>query len=574
MIFAALALRCEEAVARLDRVRAALPGQPVVLRDGGACLAVWPSEERAAIDDRLLCASAGPFHGNLREGHARGCFAAVQLDEGGLLVARGRVGGRAMYWAREGSVVLASTRLPVLVRALDARPALDAMRLAELAAGDMHARPSATSFTGVQRLVSGQLLRVGAGGAVTSTTLPPPSLSPLTGKPDELAHALRDEIFATVRRSIDGLGRVAVLAGGGVDSSALLAAVVALVRGGTAKEVLALSLHFAGRGDDRPYMNELAKALGLLPVRVSPGTFARFVGPSLVVDGQPYASPMGGWELGFLDLAREKGADVLLSGTGGDELFDGDPRCFALQALRGHFVSAARAAVRLRVPWTSSRLQRLYEFVLRPIAVHAVPRQIRRVVRRRRVGSRGVPWAGPLIREVLRRPMPEPVGDFGPRTPTEFFTRISDSKWALEVSEAQCSIDAQAGCATRTPFRDEALISFVARLPAESLLRGGYLRGLFREAFAGLVPERVRLRTDKADFETAIEDMHAPIGGRGAFPELASLRALEGLGVVRSAAFRQSFDAFIRGEIDHEGWHSLWPLLSLEAFARQALEAA
>ncbi len=571
MIFAALALRCEEAAARLDRVRGVAHGEPRVLRQGGACLAVWPSEEHAVLDEHASRASAGPFEGDLREGRGRGRFAAAQLDDGGLLLARGRVGGRAMYWARDGSTLLASTRLPALVRALDARPRPDAMRLAELAAGDLYGRPSATSYEGVHRLVSGELLRARLGGSVSSSTLAPPVLSVLDGKPDELARALREEVFAAVRRTIDGLGRVAVLAGGGVDSSALLATVTALVRGGTAKEVLALSLHFAGPGDDRPYMDELAAALGIVPVRVAPKAFAPFVKRSLVVDGQPYASAMGGWEIGFLELAKEKGADALLGGVGGDELFDGDPRCFALRALRGDVLHAARAAARLRVPWESSRLQRVREFVLRPIAVHAMPRSLRRLARRRRVSGRAVPWAGPLFREVLRRPLPDPAGDFGPRTPAEFFARISDSKWAVEVSEAQCSLDAEVGCATRTPFHDEALVSFVARLPPESFLEGGYLRGLFREAFAGLVPDRVRMRTDKADFETAIEEMHAPLGGRGAFAELASMRALEQLGVVKSKPYRASFEAFVRGEIGHEGWHSLWSLLSVEAFAQQAL---
>ena len=570
MIFAVLALRREDAEAYMDRVRRAVPGRPRVMWDGAACLGVWPSEEGSVLHATAARACTGPFEGDLLARQARGRFAAAQLHGGGLMLARGRMGGRSLFYRREGSTVLACTRIPPLVRALASPPRLDAMRLAETLIGDLHGRPHATSYEGVARLASGDVLRFDPSGTMTAATLAPPVLTPLVGTPDELALALRDEIFAAVRRAIDGLGRVAVLAGGGVDSSALLATVMTLVRGGTAKEALALSLDFAGPGDDRPYMDDMAAALGIVPVRVAPRAFAPHVRRSLVIDGQPYASAMGGWELGFLELAKERGAEALVGGLGGDELFDGDPRCLAVQALRGHMLGAARAAFELKVPWRSSRLGRLCEFVLRPIAVHATPRPVRRILRRRH-GKRRLAWAGPVLREVLAREVPESPSDFGPRSPSETFHRLSDSKWALEISEGQCSLDAHVGCATRTPFHDEALVSFVARLPPEVMFTGGYLRGLFRRAFAGLVPDRVRLRTDKAGFEPALEEMHAAMGGRGALAELATMRALEQLGVVEAAAYKEAFDAFVRGEIGDEGWGTLWPALSVEAFASHVL---
>lgn len=572
MIFAASALRREDAAARLDRVRGfAGHGAPRVAWESGACIAVWPSEERATLDERARRAVAGPFDGDLRQGRAQGRFAAAQLEGGELTLARGRVGGRALYWAEDGAVRLASTRLPMLLRALDARARPDAMRLAEIAVGDFNGRPSATAFEGVHRLLSGEVLRFRPGGAPRASFLAPPAITAVRGRPDELARALRDEVIAAARRAIEGLGRVAVLAGGGVDSSALLAAVTALVRGGSAKEVVALSLHFGGPGDDRPYMDALAAELGIVPLRMAPRAFAPFVKRSLVVDGQPLASAMGGWEVGFLELAKERGADVLLGGRGGDELFDGDPRGLALRALGGDVVGAVREAADLRVPWESTRAQRVREFVVRPLAVHATPRPLRRWARQRR---RSVPgWAGPVLRDVLRRPLPDPVSDFGPRNPGEFFARLSDSKLAVEISDAQCALEADVGLPTETPFLDERLIGFVAGLPAGALFRGGYLRGLFREAFAGLVPDRVRLRTDKADFEPALDEMHAAAGGRGALAELATVPALDALGVVRGPAFRAAFDAFVRGDVGYEGWHELWALLSLEAFAGQALAA-
>jgi asparagine synthase (glutamine-hydrolysing) len=231
------------------------------------------------------------------------------------------------------------------------------------------------------------------------------------------------------------------------------------------------------------------------------------------------------------------------------------------------------AASRLRVPWASSRISRVYQFVVRPIAVHATPRTVRRILRHRRARGHVAAWAGPVLRDVLRAGRPETTRDFAPATPAEAFARLSDTKYAIEVSDGQCALSAEMGIPMLTPYHDEELVSFVASLPPESLLAGGYLRGLFRQAFKGIVPDSVRLRTDKADFEPAIERMHAPIGGRAAFARFASVPALGALGVIDPPAYKAAFDSFARGETGGEGWFNLWPILSIEAFAQQALKA-
>jgi hypothetical protein len=257
-------------------------------------------------------------------------------------------------------------------------------------------------------------------------------------------------------------------------------------------------------------------------------------------------------------------------GLGGDELFDGDPRCLALRALSGDVLGAVREASTIRVPWEASRIGRVRDFVLRPIAVHATPRRVRWLARRRR---RRLSWAGPVMQRVLDRPAPEPEreNDFGPRTPEQFFRALSDSTYALEISDARAQVAYETGCATIEPYRDERLVAFVARLPPAALLHGGYMRGLFRHAFRGLVPDAVRLRTDKASFEPALDAMHRPIGGRGAFSALASMRALEDLGVVRAKEYKDAFDAFLRKDDPGSDWIAVWPALSVEAFAEKAL---
>jgi hypothetical protein len=104
MIFAALALRCEDAAARLDRVRRRWGGgvEPRVVRSGNACLAVWPSEEDAVLDEGVRRATSGPFEGDLSQGRACGRFAAIQLCEAELVLARADWRPLVVLGARRG----------------------------------------------------------------------------------------------------------------------------------------------------------------------------------------------------------------------------------------------------------------------------------------------------------------------------------------------------------------------------------------------------------------------------------------------------------------------------------------
>ena len=50
------------------------------------------------------------------------------------------------------------------------------------------------------------------------------------------------------------------------------------------------------------------------------------------------------------------------------------------------------------------------------------------------------------------------------------------------------------------PFLDKELLAISASVPSETNYAGGYLRGTLREAMKGILPENVRLRTQKAAF--------------------------------------------------------------------------
>jgi len=53
----------------------------------------------------------------------------------------------------------------------------------------------------------------------------------------------------------------------------------------------------------------------------------------------------------------------------------------------------------------------------------------------------------------------------------------------------------------RTPFADHLdLVQYVFNIPATYKIRGGWSKYLLREAMTGILPEAIRLRTDKKGF--------------------------------------------------------------------------
>ncbi len=540
-------------------------GSPVTIERGGMVLAAWQGSARLTVDSARATAHEGWFEGAL-EGFFKGEFALAQLHDGGAVLARGRFGGRPFYWTRTGNGWMACSDLPALVGALGRRPALDRRRLAALAVYKWAVGEDTTVYEGVSQLRSGEVLRLGRDGSARSTFPDPAPLSPLAGDADALAEALRAELFRSVKRAIDGKQRVAVLAGGGVDSSGILAASVALARGASKADVLAMCLDFASVGDDRPYMRALADDLGIVPLRFPPSAFASHVRRALVMGGCPYTWPTGGWELGLAEEAKRRGAEVILTGTGGDDLLDGDPTWLAARVLQGKPAAAVRDALALRLPWPSTKKKRLWQFVLRPLLVGATPFAVRHAMRRMRTRKITVPWAGPELEHVLRLTEKPHSRALRPPTPGEHFQSMAYAPVTMQYAEVRVLFEAETACAAADPYLDEELVRFVAALPPEMMFYGGRLRGLFRHALKGLVVDRVRLRPDKARFSEAGKEMLQAGEGLGTLRDLADMRTLDALGIVNGRAYAAAFERFVR--CFDEDSLDLWPALALEAFAR------
>jgi hypothetical protein len=307
-------------------------------------------------------------------------------------------------------------------------------------------------------------------------------------------------------------------------------------------------------------MRALAAELGIVPVRLSPSACAPHVRRAMVLDAMPYTWATGGFDLGLVEAAKAGGADVVLTGVGGDSVFDGDPACFAEAAARGHLLRAFRAAIRLKEPWYSTPASRIYHYVLRPLVRDATPSVFRSAWRVRRARRALPAWAGPRLRS-----LPFANSAYVPHGgPSGRFASLSFGPGILSMSEMRGQIEAATSLRCAAPLLDPTISELLSSLHPEILLHGDRVRGLLRLAAAGKIPDCVRLRNDKAAFECAVTEMVGAAGGLDALGDITKVRALADLGIVEPQSFQRALARFRAGEDD--GWLDVWPALACESF--------
>lgn len=474
-----------------------------------------------------------------RVGRAPLPYVLVERAPGGaLFVERGGFGGRPAYVRCERDVALVGTDLTWVVersRALGLTLTHDPDRLATaclLEAGP--AGLTQTSYREISEVPPGTRAEV-APGRLTLTQLSPPrdpgERAGLVSRAD-LVDRLRAHLFASLERAIEGAASVGVLTGGGLDSGALLAMAHAL-----GPRTNAFAIDFGGPGDDRPHLVALARALGIEPVRVTPDAAPLPV--ALTAAGMPLTWPSGAAEAQLLVRAREWGASRVLAGLGADQWFDGDPASVT-------FARVMRHALLRNVPWSVRRLLR------------------------RRVRPRVPAWAGPRAKRLLVESH-ERALDARPSSATSPDERIRaaffDPHLAL-ASTLRLQLERLSGVLRVDPYLDAELATFALALPPRELLGApgaSARRGLFREALRGVLPESVRMRTDKASFAPVHRALfRAPLLARLA--PYAGAARLADLGIIEPRAFRRAFDAEVDASPRSPPDARIYATLAVEAF--------
>jgi asparagine synthase (glutamine-hydrolysing) len=479
-----------------------------------------------------------------------------------LLLGRDFIGQRPLHFAR-GNGFFAFASMP---KGLHALPEIPSAPDREAVAGFLALMPedgSETFFRGIHKVRLGEIVAVTRDG-LDATRWWRPSLEPLRLKrPEDYAEALREQLDRAVAVRLRGAdSAVAAHLSGGLDSSAVAATAARLMAPsggrvaaftGAPREGYDSSEVKNAFCDEIPYAAEVAAMypnMDHVIVRNGGSPIADLDRYFFVYERPVLNLCNSVWMHRILEVARDRGLRVLLSGNRGNMSFSYDGMPLLTQLLSsGRFLRLAReswALVRNGTRVGSVAAQTIGPFL--PIPLWDAIGRLRGKGRKLTDYTTISPDAVQALRIAERAAERGLDFSYRPRRdPLE--TRL----WSLRRVDAgnyNKGHLAGWGIDIRDPTSDRRLVEFCLTVPADQYLRHGVRRALARTAFADRLPARIVNETRKgyqaADWHEGLAAARDELGG-----EIGRIEACEEAGTtVNPAVMRELAEA-----MPAEGWH-------------------
>jgi asparagine synthase (glutamine-hydrolysing) len=494
-----------------------------------------------------------------------------RYDEG--LIARDQLGTRSWFLHTDGSgAVYFASELRFLLSLLARRPEPDPVTVAHWLT--MSNRPgTATLFKGVRRLSPGAALVLDCNRTSEVNYWEARYQPPVDCSPRDAADNVRAVLDGAVARRIAADGLTCLLMSGGLDSASVAAAAVAQAP----SRVQAYSAVFPDHPDvdESSLIDELTRTLSLpsTTAEVRPGGLLAS-GLQMISDwGVPLRSWGDFWATPLLRAAFADGAQITLGGDGGDELFGVRAYLLSDRLLAGHPRDVLALARELPGagdhPPRRALARMLGDVAVTGALSHRAHKRIRSLP-----GIADTPqWLLPrATRDLLDSSDPWAWKRLdGPRWWAHTAHAVTQGVDEAGIFEHQRLRAASVGMQARHPMFDLELVELVLRHPPRLTFDRHRNRPILRAAMADRLPDSIRLRPQKAWFNSVIIDSLSGDDGDKARRALcdpsAEIRAYVDQAGVEQALFGD------RGPVDRRAprfqrtWQ-LWRLLMAECWLR------
>lgn len=428
---------------------------------------------------------------------ANGMWALVHIDAAKNLVqlSRDRAGEKPLYVWRDGTRIIAASEMKTVAALAGVRFEVNRQILSDYIDQGLQDVGEGTWLEGVELLAPATRTEVtwNAGGGVdfqTSCYWNPGTNVVAIGRAEaeiQLRELIHDSVMLRLRADVP----VGITLSGGLDSS-ILAAEMSRLLGGPARLHAISSVSPGVQGDESMHIDRVCGALGINAHRVNLGADAHenaFLLPEVTWHND---APLGSFSnvafFRLMQLARQQGLIVALSGQGADEIFCGYRKYF-FWALRdklrhgkmlsgvGDVLGSLRSGTVLS-QFNYSEAKRYMPG--RKSAASALSSSVR---------------ASAIYRDV----------SLGNRTLSE---RQLEDIQHYSVPYLTHYEDRQSmahGVEVRLPFLDHRIIEFGLSLPTELKISNGWTKSVMRTAFESSLPRKIIWRRDKQGFSNPQE---------------------------------------------------------------------
>ncbi|MBD9362441.1 asparagine synthase-related protein [Methylomonas fluvii] len=356
--------------------------------------------------------------------------------------------------------------------------------------------PERTLFEDIARLAPGHSLRISSQGRCEQVywKLEPGLAGSHTCTSQSAAEALRVEIERAVRCRLPAQGPVAAHLSGGLDSSAISILAARMLRS-EGRPLLAysfLSSH-PDAEDERPFVESVLRQepdIDWTPLTVE--DWPAFFLPQMDCD-QLLPNDTRNLDIRVCADAAGRGAQMLLSGWGGDEgaTFNGRG-ALAEALLHGQWPYLANEFRAFQ----HTRGLSLYALLKSEVISYIVPHELKRLKSRLRKDKRHVPSClAALLQAEFSGEWHENI-ILGPNAALNRW-RLLGSPHLSRRAEKWALMGARQGLAVGFPMLDRRVVELAVSLPSKLFQREGRRRRIFRDAMAGVLPDKIRWRDQK-----------------------------------------------------------------------------
>lgn len=569
---------------RLDNRDALLPqlGVPPTTPDSALVLAAY-RKWGAACPEHLI----GDF-----------AFVLWDADAGRLFAARDPIGTRPFFYHQGAGLFACASSIEGVLAVPDVPRTRDEGWIVDYLLMDaqaFHADRARTLYPAVRALPPGHSVSLREGQLTLSAYWrlePRPTLRLRDDR--EYAAAFAEVFTQAVAARLRATGPVACALSGGLDSSSVT--VTARALGGPELHTVYF-LSPAPECDERAYVDAVLAGGGLIHHQVTaPGPLAGF-DTGLIGHAEPPYTPNGNLAAATFEAAATAGARVYLDGMDGDTIV-GYGRALLIElADAGHW-----ERLRAEIIGYAAHTRASAHEMMRTIAAPALARALRQghmASYARGLAALGrspasavelATWSARALAGRLRGPrrqgrMPgkQALGLIAPAvaertgaaqrwaamqnrpkprtTREEHAGTLQRGMMPYYLAEAD-RMAADVGVEVRHPFCDVRVVELCLSLPGEQRLREGWFRYVLRTAMAGLLPDLIRWRDTKTDFNP--HNLHSLLHHDSGLLAQA-IKAVEGGAVPYLDG--QAVQALYEGFLDQRQVAAINPLVQVAKFS-------